>query len=577
MVYFVLGVCLAHQVGITWDEDAENTTVVTNVRALEGLYQGDLTPFNKLETYLDRYNGIGFQILAYPFARLLLPVLIEHTNLSQAAANLLVLHSCIFICFFFSGIFVKKIIQALLNDSLVASLSMVAFLLWPYVLGHGLMNPKDMPFMLAWLICTYYLILIAKNSFPATSSVIPAFSANSALSRYWICLGVALGWMVALRINGLLLFGVYFFCFWLACRYMGGRLLAYKKGRSLFIWAAVLSIIMFTPLFWGASLNVYRGVQFFLTGHWDGPPTTPGDFVVPSINLTYSVAQFSFSPLYWGFPIDFFRALKHFQSVLYKGTTFTSGQLLSALDLPVTYIPLWLGVKLPLISLVGLLALPLSLWRLKKRLNNFQDAAGFIGILLGVLMILLALVVRHARLHDELRHILFIFPMLWIIGVCSLYYLSRSILIGALIISSVLFVVDIVKIHPYEYVWLNEPARALKLENQYENDYWATSVGPGYQWFSKNLQIPVNECIYMYPPHLGHYLDKKKFQCVKGFDNTGVKVVLPPEDGRVYWIFKGARFRDLVIPAGCSLMHEEKIRQAFSSEEVTLAQIYRCQ
>jgi len=188
----------------------------------------------------------------------------------------------------------------------------------------------------------------------------------------------------------------------------------------------------------------------------------------------------------------------------------------------------------------------------------------------------LALVLRHARLHDELRHILFVFPMLWVIAICSLYYLSRSIVISALILTGILFIFDITKLHPYEYVWFNEPARVLKLENQYENDYWATSVGPVFQWLDKNVKHADTECIYMYASHLNYYLDPHKYHCVRGFDDTTSRAVPPPERGVIYWVYKSARFRNLEIPSNCSLMHEEKAKLTFSVNEITVAQIYQC-
>ena len=566
MLYFILGIFSAHQVGITWDEDAENTTLLTNVWALDGLYHGSLVGINELDTYVDRYNGIGFQILAYPITRIVVTALTHYTNLHQNAANLLALHSCIFICFFLSGIFIQKILQLLLHDKLVAWLGMAAFLLWPYVLGHGLMNPKDMPFMLAWMICTYYLILICS---PQSSTEQDGFKA-----KYWIYLGIAVGWMIALRINGLLLFLVYLACFWASARLVGRRIADFKRGGLLLLWVSILTTFLLTPLFWDSALNVYRGVQFFITGSWDGPPTTPGSFISPSLNLTYNVAQLSFSPVFWGFPIDFIRALKHFQGVLYQGTTYTAGHYLSALDLPASYIPLWLLVKLPLMSLLGLVLIPFALWRNQTRLHSMAIQTGLIGITLGAVMIVLALIVRHARLHDELRHVLFLFPILWVIGVCSLFYLSRFVVIGALVLTAILFVADISKLHPYEYVWFNEPARALQLENQYENDYWGTSVGPMYQWLDKN--VPVQDCIYTFPKHFNYYLDSQKYPCIKGFDDTRVKTIVPPQEGKAYWIFKIARYRNLEIPSNCTLVHEEKVTLTFSSSAISLAQIYHC-
>jgi len=569
VVYFVFGIFSAHQVGITWDEDAEHKTILTNVRAIDGLHQGDLDPFNKLTKYVDRYNGIGFQILAYPITRVVAPALERYTDLSHDAINLLALHSCIFICFFLAGIVIQKILLALLDDRLVAWLGMGVFLVWPYVLGHGFMNAKDVPFLLAWLISTYYLVLIYQSPPGDESQDIGGL-------KNWIYLGIAVGWMVALRINGLLLFFVYFCCFWLACRLLGRKLFGLKKGVITLAWISILTNFLFTPIFWDSALNVYRAVQFLATGNWSVAPTTPGSYVVPSLNITYNIAQLSFSPVFWGFPIDFIRALKHFQAVLYKGTTYTNGQFLSALDLPASYIPLWLMVKLPLMSLVGLALIPFAVLRNKIRANALPLQTGLFGIALGSVMIVIALIVRHARLHDELRHILFIFPILWIVSICSLHYLSRSIAIGALVLTAILFASDIPKIHPYEYVWFNEPARALHLENQYENDYWATSVGSGYQWLDKNIRHPDTDCLYMYGSHLNYYLDHQKYLCVQGFDDTSVKIVVPPKQGGAYWIYKSARFRNLEIPSNCSVVHEEKANLTFSSNPITVAQIYHC-
>jgi hypothetical protein len=288
------------------------------------------------------------------------------------------------------------------------------------------------------------------------------------------------------------------------------------------------------------------------------------------------VAQLSFSPVFWGFPIDFIRALKRFQGILYQGTTFTAGNFLNTLDLPASYIPLWLSVKLPLMSLLGLMLIPFAIWRNKIRTNVLPIQTGLVGIAVGAVMIVIALIVRHARLHDELRHILFIFPMLWVISICSLYYLSRSVAIGALVLTVILFASDIPKIHPYEYVWFNEPARVLKLENQYENDYWASSVGSVHQWFENHVPEPVQECIYMYPSHLNYYLGSQRYLCVRGFGDTGVKELTPPEQGKAYWIYKSARFRNLEIPSNCNLAHEEKATLAFSTNPITVAQIYHC-
>ena len=49
------------------------------------------------------------------------------------------------------------------HDDNFAIISTGIYFLFPYLLGHSLFNPKDIPFLSVWVICTYYIIQLIKN------------------------------------------------------------------------------------------------------------------------------------------------------------------------------------------------------------------------------------------------------------------------------------------------------------------------------------------------------------------------------------------------------------------------------
>ena len=144
--------------------------------------------------------------------------------------------------------------------------------------------------------------------------------------------------------------------------------------------------------------------------------------------------------------------------------TNTLGTCMNAKNLPPTYILIWLSVKLPLIIILGIFLIPLAE---KKIFSNDKRNLVFGTILITSVSIPLILIFRKVHLYDEVRHIMFLMPFFFILGTVSLYMFSKKIFYILGVITLSIFIVENIKIHPYQYVWFNLPSRFLDLSNKF--------------------------------------------------------------------------------------------------------------
>ena len=151
---------------------------------------------------------------------------------------------------------------------------------------------------------------------------------------------------------------------------------------------------------------------------------------------------------------------------------------MKAKDLPATYIPIWLAVKLPFIILLGFLLIPFAE---RKIFSNNNNKIIFGSILVTSLLIPILLIIGNTNLYDEIRHLIFLIPFFFILGTVSIFIISKKLfyIIGVLTLS--IFIYENIKISPYQYVWFNLPSRYLDLTKEFELDYQGLS--------GKNLQI----------------------------------------------------------------------------------------
>lgn len=518
--YLPAGLWACQQVGISWDEGIELHTYKVNVDAILGILQADLTPYQALLTYGDRYYGVGFHIPANAISAFL-QIFFPTSNLMGAEAYRITLnHIAIFLCFAASGFLVGQILKRLTQDKWIATLGMFAYLLWPYLLGHGLMNIKDIPFLFAWLLCTNQLLKIVSGT-----------DLKSPLKAYAL-LGIFTGWLISIRISGVLIAFEYFIFLTLFWNTFTKD--AFKKHFAIFALSACLMLFACYPILWHNPLEIFNAIAYMSHHPWDGETLTAGRFIAGT-------------HLHW-------------------------------------YIAAWLAVKLPVITLLGLIVSPYALYKLLHTRTNQSisakspqaefDSRALLALILSMLLILATLVIKNIALYNELRQILFIFPILWIVSIASLRFINRRITITLLLVSIAIFAWDNLKLYPYQYVYFNEISRQLPVAKKFEKDYFGLSAHHGAKWLNQSNITPTTDCLYGSPLHLWQYaIDPKKLYCVKDF------AVRPKDlEGRPYFI--GVPVRDKVnelpIP-NCKLIHPEERALALSSQRLVLGEIYECQ
>jgi len=516
-----MGLWACLHAGISIDESTEYQTLLININAVKGLFAGSLVEYQSLLNYQDRYYGIGFHLIANVFAQPF-AFLNEHTFLLiNNPSEVLLAHISVFGAFVLSGLLVKSIFTKLSVEPSMASLGMVTYLLWPYLLGHSFFNVKDIPFLLAWLLATNIYLKILElwhSQFSCTRSYVWA---------QFAILGLSTAWLLSIRISGVLIFIEYVVIF-LAYSFLAGcqlrRILSLSNAAAFSI-PLLLGLFTLYPVFWHNPFEVINAIQYMSQPPWDGD-------------------------------------------------TLTAGRVLAPREFSYFYIPAWLLIKLPLISIIGCLVIPLVIYKAIEKREGYPTGSSLgnlLGLVFSVVAILVFLVITKAGLYNELRQILFIFPLIYIIGFTALYYISKKILGIGLVLTALLFAVDNIVLYPYQYSYINEVARQLDVGRRYEKDYFFLSATRNVAWLNqKNLNNLDISCVYVTPLHLWNELNREKYPCVRGYKGFA-------ESKKPFLFTWLVRDRvDLLPLPNCELIHEEQVSLPLSNTKLVMSQIFFC-
>jgi hypothetical protein len=203
------------------------------------------------------------------------------------------------------------------------------------------------------------------------------------------------------------------------------------------------------------------------------------------------IAIYLFWPYLWTAPFDrFFTSLSIMNNFPWEGTVRFNGNDYPASSLPRTYLPVLLGIQftLPLL-LLALAGMILSLFQ--KRLQ--KENGVFYSILAIWFMVPLLLVVLvRPNMYDNFRQFLFITPPLFlfaavgfeqITSMVELVWLRAGISLALLLPG----LIAAIWLHPYEYIYYNGVVGWTgNIGNRFEADYWGTSLCQAGDILSKN-------------------------------------------------------------------------------------------
>ncbi len=219
-----------------------------------------------------------------------------------------------------------------------------------------------------------------------------------------------------------------------------------------------------------------------------------GTFLVPFIPT--AIFAYLLMGLVWPWsvvsPLNPFRAVEYFSTVFEKPwRELFAGQLIPVDDMPRSYVPTLFAVQVPeLMLLLGLCGLAGVLIFIVRSADNSSAGAGRRAALLSValaatLPILIAVMTRPV-VYNGIRHIVFVLPPFAVLGGLAATWIWQrmqaygraAVIAGGLALLAGLAspVVDMVRLHPYEYTDYNHFAGGVPgARKDFMLDYWGLS------------------------------------------------------------------------------------------------------
>ncbi len=432
----ILASLTAGDYGDSWDEQIRFDAGELKLAYYEALFTGNLDEVLRIGAIKDKYPG--FHDLSLALIRRISPFSDHVTgNLFSSFLGIL-------------GIAGAMRMGYLLGGARVAFASGLLLACLPSYYGHLYINPKDIPFAFGYIWSLVFITQWVK--------------ADSATSWRIVALtGLAIGVTTASRIGGLILL------FYLAL-FIGLKLLI-TLGESR------LSTI----------LNGFIKEQvprFALTG------------ILAALILLIYWPSGQMSP--FAHADETLKAITHFDwnmPVLFEGKYF------EAPNLPFYYILKMILIKVPVITLVLSAGGVFMLVRLIKNegLHKIEQQLPLVLLLFSIIFPVAYVIVKDSVLYNGLRHFLFVLPPLSVLAGWGSVQLHAEIsgksprlrlpaagLTGLLLLLPFL---QLVRLHPYQYIYYNELAGGTrKASVRYETDYWCTVYKELAEEFYAHLQ-----------------------------------------------------------------------------------------
>ena len=367
---------------------------------------------------LYKYGG-GFDMAALLVAKLLPFDLFETRRLVGAAIGIL-------------GLFMTWRLGRRLGGPVAGCAALLLLAACPLFYGHMFINAKDAPFATAMAVLLLGIVR-SLDEYPLPSA------------RTVALLGVGLG---------------------LA---FGSRILAAVAAPYAI---AALLLIVTTEIqssSWKAGLQ--RAVQFV----WTALPSLALGYLIMGLLWPWSVL----SPLN---PLD---AAEYFDKFFEKPwKELFEGKLISVPNMPISYLPELFSLKLPIVmlalGLAGLLGIIAALIRGHLPLNR---RASLLALALATLLPVVLAIVSHPAFYNGLRHFVFVVPPFaaagglafgWLFARARAYGKAATAAACAAFIGGLsLPVIEMVRLHPYQYVSFNAFAGGVqRAQHNFMLDYW---------------------------------------------------------------------------------------------------------
>jgi len=420
--YLVCGLLVVKDFGISTDEYVERETTLINIEYVMNVF---IDPAN---------NQIANQILSnrpklhewhdkyYGVALQSLTVPIESLFESTTRNIFLIRHIFTFLNYFVAGIFFYLLLKRRFTNVLIPLIGLLMYILYPRFFGESFYNIKDILFF-SWSVIASYFILRWLDNDAGKKFLLPAV----------ISIAIAIN----TRILGfsILMLTLAFVIIIQLMKKADYKIIMLKTIG--FASLSFLSYVIITPYLWANPLkNTIAIFTHFKT----------------------------FEP--WEF------------THLYLGEMITQ-------NVPWHYLPVWMGVTVPILYIVlFLIGVIFLVWKCVLRDNPRMYDLFFGGMFLGTL---LGFVLLRITMYEGWRHAYFIWLPFLYLSICGLeqvfshtkdkYLLKMKMTYLPFMLVSIGLIFQmgwIIKNHPYQYVYFNVVGRQIA-EEKFSLDYWEVS------------------------------------------------------------------------------------------------------
>jgi hypothetical protein len=209
---------------------------------------------------------------------------------------------------------------------------------------------------------------------------------------------------------------------------------------------------------------------------------------IPGMVLAYLVMGLVWP---WGVaaPLNPFRALHYFShDFVTPWRDLFDGQLISILHMPRSYVPTLLAMQLPELMLaLGLCGFAGTVIAVGRSGIDWRQRASLLAIVLAVSLPILMTIITLPYIFNGIRHLLFVIPPIAVLGGLAGGWIARrlamygraAITVGviALAAGTISPIVDMTRLHPYEYTDFNHFVSGAKgARPLFMLDYWGLSL-----------------------------------------------------------------------------------------------------
>ena len=336
-----------------------------------------------------------------------------------------------FLLVFFTGLLAREVS----NSWRIAFFALLFMVLSPRIFGHAMNNPTAIPFATAYVFTLLHLVRFLKQ--------LPKPGSKTILM---LAVGIALA--INVHVGGLLL--IAYFVFFTGAAYLVKTNLRNKLSRSRHL-VKIGTISLFICIF----------------GYFAGQLFWPYALHAPFSNP--------------------FKALHELPNLSNNLQVHFAGEHLWTNELPWFYTPQWLAITTPVFVIFGFILFCIFYLAKQKQM----DFTPLFLLVISIFPVSFA-IFKNIPLNEGMRQFIFIYPGLVILAAWGwnelmLLKKMRWIASGLLIVLMTFPTFWMIKNHPYQYTYFNEPFGGLaNAYGKYEMDYWMLSLKKLSNWLIEN-------------------------------------------------------------------------------------------